>query len=385
MPGSTTQPGKSSYTGISAHVASFDGLGTDIARIESSDSDQNHLISSAQRILDNFSKAECRFMYGPGDPPPSIELDKVLSAMLSHAQDCGGQEGLRYFASAIVACHERGQSNGGDAVETNLLESMAITMITQFLFIFKAKWPESEDWLGATFDYYDPRPYTGLNLCGRHIPKSEERFRLKLVIRQAFECFISGYGSPCLFSLDSRGLLIPRQIFRWPTGIAEDGSESSKSATRSFNILKKFTRISANNLGELKNIIHDPSNGVLMMSDLLEDFAQFEWWLQPTNAPNDYSIQFYGPPSGALQYFRPDLNAVVFADRSETSYSMDSTLERFPDPIPLPDRHLISICAGIGEILHGSGAGPFLDKLLPASGNSIAVHSWQELEELPVG
>ena len=127
--------GKSSNTDISAHVATFDDLGIDISRIESSDTDQNYLISSARQILDNFSKAESLFIYGPGDQPPSIKLDKVLSAMLSHAHDCGGQEGLRYMASAIVACHERGQPNRGGLVEFKLLESMAITMITQFLFL----------------------------------------------------------------------------------------------------------------------------------------------------------------------------------------------------------------------------------------------------------
>ena len=96
---------KSSNTDISAHGAAFDDLGIEIARIESSDTDQNYLIFSARQILDKFSETESRFVYGLGDQPPSIELDKVLSAMVFHAQDCGGQEGLRYIASAIVACH----------------------------------------------------------------------------------------------------------------------------------------------------------------------------------------------------------------------------------------------------------------------------------------
>ena len=126
--------GKSSNTDTSAHGAAFDDLGIEIARIESSDTDQNNLTLPARQILDKFSGAESRFFYGLRDQPPSIELNKVLSAMLSHAQDCGGHEGLRYIASAIVACHERSQCNGG-VVESNLLESMAITMITQFLFI----------------------------------------------------------------------------------------------------------------------------------------------------------------------------------------------------------------------------------------------------------
>ena len=86
--------GKSSNTDTSAHGAAFDDLGIEIARIESSDTDQNNLTLPARQILDKFSGAESRFFYGLRDQPPSIELNKVLFAMLSHAQDCGGQEGL---------------------------------------------------------------------------------------------------------------------------------------------------------------------------------------------------------------------------------------------------------------------------------------------------
>ena len=85
-----------------------------------------------------------------------------------------------------------------------------------------------------------------------------------------------------------------------------------------------------------------------------------------------------------LEYLRPALNTVpvVFTDRSQESYSRMSSIERFPDPIPLPDCHLISICAGIGEILHRSGAGFFLEKLLSQDRVPAIVHSWEELEEL---
>ena len=75
--------------------------------------------------------------------------------------------------------------------------------------------------------------------------KSEERFRLKvsqshnplsnlkltgldkLLIREGFACILSGNrafesplpNKPC-------GILVQRQIFRWPTAVAQDGSES---------------------------------------------------------------------------------------------------------------------------------------------------------------
>jgi len=93
---------------------------------------------------------------------------------------------------------------------------------------------------------------------------------------------------------------------------------------------------------------------------------------------NEYNLKFYYLATDTLQYLRPALDTVpvVFTDRSQESYSKMNSIERFPDPIPLPDRHLISICAGIGEILHKSGAGPFLEKLLPLT----TIHSWEELE-----
>jgi hypothetical protein len=99
---------------------------------------------------------------------------------------------------------------------------------------------------------------------------------------------------------------------------------------------------------------------------------------------NEYNLKFHYPASDTLEYLRPalDTEPVVFTDRSQESYSRIDSIERFPDPIPLPDRHLISICAGIGEILHNSGVGLFLENLLSQDRFPTIVHSWQELEEL---
>ena len=87
----------------------------------------------------------------------------------------------------------------------------------------------------------------------------------------------------------------------------------------------------------------------------------------------------------ALRLINLDTCDLVFTDRSQECYSKLNTIEQFPDPIPLPNRHLISICSGIGEILHNSGAGPFVEKLLQPCKQDLftmTVHSWQELEEL---
>jgi len=74
--------------------------------------------------------------------------------------------------------------------------------------------------------------------------KSEERFRLKvsqshyplsnlkltgldkLLIREGFACFLSGNRAFFPLSNKPRGVLVQRQILRWPTAVAQDGSES---------------------------------------------------------------------------------------------------------------------------------------------------------------
>ncbi|KIM35624.1 hypothetical protein M413DRAFT_449670 [Hebeloma cylindrosporum] len=160
-------------------------------------------------------------------------------------------------------------------------------------------------------------------------------------------------------------------------------TDQQLSAARSFNILKKFTRIPDNNLGELKPIIDDPSNGVVLFRYFHYSFSQLHWCLEPTHVENQYNLRLYHPANPTLRDYRPSLDnhPVGFTDSSQASCSMVPSIEPFPDPIPLSDRHLVSICAVIGEIFHQGGAGDFLDSLLPPNPRE-PVHSWQELEEI---
>ena len=55
----------------------------------------------------------------------SIQLDRVMSAMMAHAEEAGGESGKRYVASVIIACNE----------EPAKLAAVGYTWLTHFLFI----------------------------------------------------------------------------------------------------------------------------------------------------------------------------------------------------------------------------------------------------------
>jgi len=123
----------------------YRALRADIARIEEGDNSTKSLISSAKEIIKEFStrpESDRVFTYGigkDGEDCPSLNLDKVLSAMVTYSRGCGGDEGQRYVASAILACREKegGETGAGSKHLTvwELVRAIAITWVTHFLFV----------------------------------------------------------------------------------------------------------------------------------------------------------------------------------------------------------------------------------------------------------
>ena len=70
---------------------------------------------------------------------PTLNLDKVLLAMVTYSRGCGSDEGQRYVASTIVACRE--EEHGEKSAESKhltvweLVRAIAITWVTHFLFV----------------------------------------------------------------------------------------------------------------------------------------------------------------------------------------------------------------------------------------------------------
>jgi len=84
------------------------------------------LTARAQGIVDDFAKTgQNTLQY----KKHTIEISKIMSAMLAHAEDAGGEGGKRYVASAIVACLD------GNKVNTEKITALAVTWLTHLLFI----------------------------------------------------------------------------------------------------------------------------------------------------------------------------------------------------------------------------------------------------------
>jgi hypothetical protein len=134
-------PASESQTAANAYRA----LRADIAHIEEGDASTKSLILSAKEIIKQLSarsEADHIFTYGKDENGErrSLKLDKVLGAMLTHSTGCGGEEGQRYVASAIVACrekegHDEGEITTKQLAVWELVHSVGITWVTHFLFV----------------------------------------------------------------------------------------------------------------------------------------------------------------------------------------------------------------------------------------------------------
>jgi hypothetical protein len=105
-----------------------------ISDILQNDEDLPNLVNKAEEMVKMFS-ADQRNIFTcqePGDEKASVNLHAVMSAMLTCAEECGGERGKRYVASAITSC---GRKSDGDVME--LLAALGTTWLTHLLFICK--------------------------------------------------------------------------------------------------------------------------------------------------------------------------------------------------------------------------------------------------------
>jgi len=63
------------------------------------------LVYDAEKIIkEKFAPDACSTYKYKKDREISVKLDQVMLAMLAYAEECGGESGKRYVASAIWAC-----------------------------------------------------------------------------------------------------------------------------------------------------------------------------------------------------------------------------------------------------------------------------------------
>jgi hypothetical protein len=88
------------------------------------------VVNAAEKIINEKFAPDCRsiFRYTKDSEEISVKLYEVMIAMLAGAEECGGESGKRYVASAILACSKEEDVIGA-------LAALGTTWLTYFLFI----------------------------------------------------------------------------------------------------------------------------------------------------------------------------------------------------------------------------------------------------------
>jgi hypothetical protein len=118
---------KQSSCTTSASIASYKKIERDAQAIESGEAE---LDSRAEKVIDGFALNPQSIFSADKEGRFQIKLDQVITAMLTHAMEMGGEPSKHYVLSCIVTCEQRGYQ------ETfPLLRDLGITWLTHFLFI----------------------------------------------------------------------------------------------------------------------------------------------------------------------------------------------------------------------------------------------------------
>ncbi|KIJ91979.1 hypothetical protein K443DRAFT_126075 [Laccaria amethystina LaAM-08-1] len=257
----------------------------------------------------------------PGDEKATVNLHAVMSAMLTCAEECGGESGKRYVASAITSCGCKGDDN-----TIELLAALGTTWLTHLLFICKF-----QRLMLPRLRIVRPR------MLGKEQGTGDARLR-KIYTCVVTELYDVSHPAPNpdpdLYSVDLEACRILRRVI--DNFDKDHESDSFISAATSFDLLVKFTGLPVTELGELHEIFDDPSNGMLLASDPL---------LRPLGLSRKHENML-----------------VTFADHSGDFIPGSS--RKKPRSIPLPNPRYLAIHAAIAGILHMSGAGKFFDELL---------------------
>jgi hypothetical protein len=89
----------------------------------------HELVGAAEKIINEKFAPDSQSTFTLADI--SVQLDQIMLAMLACAEECGGEEGTLYVASAILACSKEEDVVGA-------LAALGTTWLTHLLFICKS-------------------------------------------------------------------------------------------------------------------------------------------------------------------------------------------------------------------------------------------------------
>ncbi|KAF8157166.1 hypothetical protein B0H34DRAFT_808436 [Crassisporium funariophilum] len=328
-----------------------------IDAVRNSKTPLEELVNAAQKIVTEKFAPDSRstYTYEKGSERLSVRLDEIMSAMLTYVEECGGDSGKRYVASAILACSEV-----EDVVES--LEALGTTWLTHFLFIFKTTMNHSTQSSKRISELATPTLDETASHLLNGLGHRKKSFADDVKKRDGYKCVVTeliSYDHPrrrqlnqVAVTLESSHILC-RALGNFKGGLT---SQSFKSALITFDILVNFTGLLVENLEDLGDLIDQPTNGMLLQHDAHNGFDKFQWYLQKTDKDDVYDLKKFEP-----QLLIPENVRVSFEDHADDFRSDPSKRER---PVDLPKPHYFAIHAAIAQVLHMTNAGHFFDKLL---------------------
>ncbi|KAJ3529585.1 hypothetical protein NMY22_g8938 [Coprinellus aureogranulatus] len=325
--------------------------------LDSTATDQ--LVAQAKRLIDKFASSDER-MFRLWRA--SIELHRVLEAMLTHAGEAGGDKSQRYVSSTIVACDEvvaLDAQDRGAAEKACLLRlrDIGILWLTEFLFVFKASHSR------------DPKQrreeIPTFRVLGRRAVETRP-FMRQLLLRDGYEDIVSEIlhiEHPCPPERNGHRVhlqachILPRAL----GNIKEYGHEEETVLAATLDILSKYTYLfEALQMpqDQLANVINSPENGFLLQIDHHDGFDNLAWSLERV-AGDTYKVKVFNPRYPML---RNNIDSPLsFRDRS-------SEIEPSHPPLPTPNPVFIAIHLVIAKVAHESGAYDFFEAIFERLG-----------------
>ncbi|KXN89302.1 hypothetical protein AN958_05806 [Leucoagaricus sp. SymC.cos] len=211
------------------------------------------LAGAAEKIINEIFVPDpsSTYKYKKNSEEISVELDKVMIAMLACAEECGGESGKRYVASAILACSKEEDVVGA-------LAALGTTWLTHLLFIFKTSRSHGNQPNKVPSGIATPTVDKTATHLLEGVGNRKKSFPGDVMLRDGYT---------------PRVRLVGAHILRRAIG-EFDNDHNSKSVGH--------LSIQIETLEELRGKLDDPSNGITLQKDAHDAFDSFYWCLKRT-------------------------------------------------------------------------------------------------------
>ncbi|TCD63772.1 hypothetical protein EIP91_004955 [Steccherinum ochraceum] len=336
------------------------------------------LCCSAHCILNVYAARGCSPL--ELTPSQSLDVEKVLRAILDASKICGG---TRYVAAAIVLAAGKGDLGSNNVVQGHVgadgdhvkerLVAPARDWVNAFLWPFWSAYQHADP-LASQRSQRHACPQIGSRTKKLAVwpDNRPSTLREEVLMRDNYQCVLKGVmdNDTCRTGrITTTGVgfrrVVATRIIRRSLFPKNDSSPLSQISAK-IDILQYFAGLSGEAMDELAASIDTPENVITLNRDWHDEFDRFEWCLVPHGVDLSRIHDVFDPDldelpelSGQQHYkfvaLEPlDCNTVSNPSDKVTFVNHALPAERtfkFPNP------KLLAIHAAIAHVLHFSGAG----------------------------